>query len=101
MSYSPNTTVWREQIRVALEAGGCDKVWAGIGAYRQAADSTVAKIRLGRELGVRGFSLFSYNFTVRKGELNPNADYLQAVKRAAFPNGEGPTPRCGQTVEFR
>ena len=85
MSYSPNTTVWAEQIRVAVEAGGRDKVWAGIGAYRQVADSTVAKIRLGRQLGARGFALFSYNFTVRKGELNPDADYLQAVRKGAFP----------------
>jgi uncharacterized lipoprotein YddW (UPF0748 family) len=85
MSYSTNTARWREEIRVAVEAGGGDKVWAGIGAYRQVADSTVAKIRLGRQLGARGFSLFSYNFTVRKGELNPGADYLQAVKKGAFP----------------
>jgi len=85
MSYSTSTDVWREQIRVAVEAGGGGKVWAGIGAYRQVADSTVAKIRVGRELGARGFSLFSYNFTVRKGELNPDADYLQAVRKGAFP----------------
>ena len=85
MSYSPNTEIWREQIRVAVEASGGDKVWAGIGAYRQVADSTVAKIRLGRALGARGFSLFSYNFAVRKGELNPDADYLQAVRKGAFP----------------
>jgi uncharacterized lipoprotein YddW (UPF0748 family) len=85
MAYSTNTEVFREQIRVAVEAGGHDRVWAGIGAYRQVADSTVAKINVARDVGARGIVLFSYNFTVRPGALNPAADYLQLVKKGAFP----------------
>ena len=84
MAYSPNTQTFREQIRVAVEAGGRDHVWAGIGAYRQVADSTVEKIRAARELGARGIVLFSYNSAIRKSELNPDADYLQRVMKAAF-----------------
>jgi len=84
MAYSPNTQIFRDQIRVAVEAGGRDHVWAGIGAYRQPADSTVEKIRAARELGARGIVLFSYNSAVRKSELNPDADYLQRVMKAAF-----------------
>lgn len=84
MAYSTNTQIFRDQIRVAVEAGGRDHVWAGIGAYRQVADSTVEKIRAARELGARGIVLFSYTSTVRKSELNPNGDYLQRVMKAAF-----------------
>lgn len=88
MAYSTSTQVFREQIRVAVEAGGRDRVWAGIGAYRQIADSTVAKIRAAREVGARGIVLFSYNSAVRQSELNPDAAYLQHVMRAAFPAAE-------------
>jgi len=85
MAYSTSTQVFREQIKVAVEAGGRDRVWAGIGAYRQVADSSVAKIGAAREVGARGFVLFSYNSAVRPGELNPDGAYLQRVMRAAFP----------------
>ena len=84
MAYSTNTQIFKEQIRVAVEAGGRDRVWAGIGAYRQPADSTVAKIRAAREIGARGIVLFSYNSAVRKSEFNPDADYLHRVMKAAF-----------------
>jgi uncharacterized lipoprotein YddW (UPF0748 family) len=84
MAYSPNTQTFKDQIRVAVEAGGRDRIWAGIGAYRQVADSTIVKIRAAREIGARGIVLFSYNSAVRKSELNPGADYLQLVMKAAF-----------------
>ena len=87
MAYSTNTQVFREQIR---RGGGGraagSRVWAGIGAYRQVADSTVAKIRAAREVGARGFVLFSYNSAVRPSELNPDGAYLQRVMKAAFPD---------------
>ncbi len=84
MAYSTNTQTFRDQIRVAVDAGGRDRIWAGIGAYRQIADSTVEKIHAARELGARGIVLFSYNSAVRKSELNPDADYLERVMKAAF-----------------
>jgi len=86
MAYNTSTQVVRDQIAVAVDAGGRDKVWAGIGAYRQVADSTVAKINAAREMGARGFVLFSYQSAVRKSPLNPDADYLPRVQRAAFPD---------------
>lgn len=85
MAYSTNTQVVRDQVKVAVEAGGRDKVWAGLGAYRQGVDSTVAKINAARAEGARGIVLFSYQSTVRPSELNPGGDYLQRVQRAAFP----------------
>ena len=52
MAYSTNTQLVRDQVRVAVEAGGGSKVWAGLGAYRQVADSTVAKINAARDLSL-------------------------------------------------
>ena len=85
MAYSTSTQVVRDQVKVAVDAGGRDKVWAGLGAYRQIADSSVAKIKAAREEGARGFVLFSYASTVHKSTLNPNGDYLELVRKAAFP----------------
>ena len=88
MAYSTNTQVFQDQIRVAVEAGGRDRVWAGIGAYRQIADSSVAKIRAARDVGARGIVLFSYNFTTRTGEMNADGQYLARVMKAAWPDTE-------------
>ncbi|MHB0961669.1 MAG: glycoside hydrolase family 10 protein [Gemmatimonadaceae bacterium] len=85
MAYNTSTDVVREQVRVAVEAGGGAKVWAGLGAYRQGADSVIAKITAARALGARGIVLFSYGSTVRPGQFNPNGDYLQRIQRAAWP----------------
>jgi uncharacterized lipoprotein YddW (UPF0748 family) len=84
MAYSPNTQIFSDQIRVAVDSGRSNRIWAGIGAYRQVADSTIAKIRAARQIGARGIVLFSYQSTVRKSEMNPNADYLERVSKAAF-----------------
>jgi len=86
MAYSPDTEVFRKQIEVATatarEAG--KKIWAGIGAYRIPAESTVEKINVARALGAEGIILFSYDFTASVSTLNPQGDYLDRVRRAAF-----------------
>jgi uncharacterized lipoprotein YddW (UPF0748 family) len=86
MAYSTDTAVFKKQIEVAArsahEAGR--RVWAGIGAYRIPADSTVEKINAARTLGSDGIILFSYDFTIRTSDLNPGGDYLVRVRRSAF-----------------
>lgn len=86
MAYTPDTEVFRKQVEVASatahEAG--KKVWAGIGAYRIPAESAVEKINVARNLGADGIILFSYDFTVSISTLNPQGDYLERVRRAAF-----------------
>ena len=84
MAYARETDVFREQIRVAIEAGGGARVWAGIGAYRIPVASTLEKIQAARALGAGGIVLFSYDSAVRKGELNPDGTYLRQVGEAAF-----------------
>ena len=85
MAYNTSTQVVSDQVKIAVDAGGGGRVWAGLGAYRMEADSVLAKITAARALGARGIVLFSYSSTVRKGPFNPNGDYLQRIQRAAWP----------------
>jgi uncharacterized lipoprotein YddW (UPF0748 family) len=86
MAYSTDTAVFQKQIEVATSTAHQAKrsVWAGIGAYRIPADSTVEKIDVARSLGAEGIILFSYDFTARAGELNPDGLYLERVRHLAF-----------------
>ena len=86
MAYSTDTAVFQKQIEVATRTAHSAgrQVWAGIGAYRIPAESTVEKIVVARKLGADGIILFSYDFTTRTGPLNPAGDYLEQVSRAAF-----------------
>ncbi|MGI9167420.1 MAG: glycoside hydrolase family 10 protein [Pyrinomonadaceae bacterium] len=90
MAYSTDTAVFQKQIEVATTTAHAAgrRVWAGIGAYRIPAESTVEKINVARQLRADGIILFSYDFTNRPGELNPDGAYLERVSRAAFE----PTP---------
>lgn len=86
MAYSTDTAVFRKQIEVAATTahGAKRRVWAGIGAYRIPSDSAVDKINVARALSAEGFILFSYDFTARPSELNPDGAYLERIRRAAF-----------------
>ena len=86
MAYSTDTAVFQKQIEVAATTAHNAKrsVWAGIGAYRIPSESAVEKINVARSLNTEGFILFSYDFTARPSELNPDGAYLQRIRRAAF-----------------
>jgi uncharacterized lipoprotein YddW (UPF0748 family) len=86
MAYSTDTAVFQKQIEVAATTahGAKRQVWAGIGAYRIPSESAVEKINVARTLNTQGFILFSYDFTTRPSELNPDGAYLERVRRAAF-----------------
>jgi uncharacterized lipoprotein YddW (UPF0748 family) len=86
MAYSPDTAVFRKQIEVATSTARSARrgVWAGIGAYRIPSDSAVEKINVARALNAEGFILFSYDFTARPSELNPDGAYLERIRKAAF-----------------
>jgi uncharacterized lipoprotein YddW (UPF0748 family) len=88
MAYSTDTAVFKKQIEIAATSAHSAgrQVWAGIGAYRIPAASTVEKINVARALNADGIILFSYDFTIRPGELNPYGDYLELVRRGAFDN---------------
>ena len=86
MAYTTDTAVFQKQIEVAATTahGANRQVWAGIGAYRIPSDSAVEKINVARSLKTQGFILFSYDFTARPSDLNPDGAYLERIRRAAF-----------------
>ena len=86
MAYSTDTAVFKKQIEVATSTAHAAnrRVWAGIGAYRIPSESAVEKINVARALNTQGFILFSYDFTARPSELNPDGAYLERVRKAAF-----------------
>ncbi|MDQ5847237.1 MAG: family 10 glycosylhydrolase [Acidobacteriota bacterium] len=86
MAYSTDTAVFQKQIEIATATAHASgrKAWAGIGAYRIPAESTIEKIDVARRIGADGIILFSYDFTVRPSDLNPAADYLERVRKGAF-----------------
>jgi len=86
MAYSTDTAVFQKQIEVATTTARDAKrqVWAGIGAYRIPSESAVEKINVARSLKTEGFILFSYDFTARPSELNPDGAYLERIRRNAF-----------------
>lgn len=82
MIYTPDATVFAEQLAEATRVAGPASVWAGIGAYRLSPPQTVANITTARALGTRGVLLFSYDSMVEASERG--ADYLGFVGRSAF-----------------
>lgn len=86
MAYSTDTATFQKQIEVATKTAREAKrrVWAGIGAYRIPSESAVEKISVARALNAEGFILFSYDFTARPSELNPDGAYLERIRRSAF-----------------
>ena len=86
MAYSTDTAIFQKQIEVAVTTanGAKRRIWAGIGAYRIPSDSAVEKINVARALMAEGFILFSYDFTARPSELNPDGAYLERIRRSAF-----------------
>lgn len=86
MAYTTDTAVFQKQIEVATQTAQEAKrrVWAGIGAYRIKSESAVEKINVARSLHAEGFILFSYDFTARPSDLNPDGAYLERIRRAAF-----------------
>jgi uncharacterized lipoprotein YddW (UPF0748 family) len=81
MAYTPDTETFRKQITVAVGAANGRQVWAGIGAYRIAPESTIEKIRVTRELSAQGFVLFSYDSLVKPSERDPGGNYIEQIKR--------------------
>jgi len=92
MAYTPDTAIFQKQIEVATSTAHAAgrRVWAGIGAYRIPAESTVEKINTARTIGADGIILFSYDFTTTPSTLNPQGDYLERVRHAAFTSPPAP-----------
>lgn len=88
MAYTTEDDVFRRQIRTARGAAGIrERVWAGIGAYRNGVEGTLSKIRIAREEGAGGVVLFSYDWAVEEGSPDGERPFLERIGAAAFENG--------------
>lgn len=86
MSYTPDTAAFRRQINNAVKLASGKQIWAGVGGYKQTADSSIEKIKASRELGAHGFALFSYDSSVKASpDFNPQSDYLERLREAWLP----------------
>lgn len=84
MAYTPDNDRFEEQIRMAVEAAGPGRVWAGIGVYQNTYQGTLDKIRIARSLGTRGTVLFSYDWAVSEGESDGEQSFLDRVGAELF-----------------
>lgn len=84
MAYTPDNDRFEEQIRMAVEAAGPDRVWAGIGVYQNTYQGTLDKVRIARSLGTRGTVLFSYDWAVSEGESDGEQSFLDRVGAELF-----------------
>ncbi len=80
MAYTPDTDAFRQHLLTDLGFASGRRVWIGVGAYKQTAESAIEKIRVARELGAQGWVLFSYDSSIKASNLNPQGDYLEKVR---------------------
>ena len=83
MAYNPNDAVFDEAISRAAEIGGSERVWAGVGVYLTTYEGTLSKIEIAQRIGVRGFLLFSYDWSVAYGATRGRQPFLERVGRGA------------------
>ena len=83
MAYNADDGLFGEAISHAVEVGGSERVWAGVGVYLTTYEGTLSKIRIAQNIGVRGFLLFSYDWSVAYGAAAGGQPFLERVGRGA------------------
>jgi hypothetical protein len=83
MAYNPSDALFDEAISNAAEVSGSERVWAGVGAYLTTYEGTLSKIEIAQRIGVRGFLLFSYDWSVAYGAAAGGQPFLERVGREA------------------
>ena len=83
MAYNPDDGLFDQAISHAAEVGGPERVWAGVGAYLNTYEGTLSKIDITQRIGVRGFLLFSYDWSVAYGPAAGGQPFLERIGREA------------------
>ncbi len=83
MAYNPDDGLFDRAISQAAEIVGPGRVWAGVGAYLNTYEGTLRKIDIAQRIGVRGFLLFSYDWSVAYGPAAGGQPFLERVGREA------------------
>ena len=82
-AYSPDDGLFDVAISSAAEVVGPERVWAGVGVHLTTYEGTLRKIGIAQRLGVRGFLLFSYDWSVAYGAAGGGQPFLERVGRGA------------------
>ncbi len=83
MAYNANDGLFDEAISRAAEVGGSERVWAGVGVHLTTYEGTLSKIGIAQRIGVRGYMLFSYDWSVANGAAADGQPFLERVGRGA------------------
>lgn len=85
MAYTPDSDRFRSLVESARAAAGrSDRVWAGIGAYMNTAESTMDMIDIARAQDAGGVVLFSYDWAVGEGKGDPERPFLRRIGEGRF-----------------
>jgi uncharacterized lipoprotein YddW (UPF0748 family) len=84
MAYTANGERYKELIDHAVQVGGPERVWAGVGTHMATYEGTVDMIGIARGMGVLGIMLFSYDWAVASGEAAGEVPFLRRVGEAGF-----------------
>ncbi len=83
MAYNPSDALFDEAISNAAEVSGSERVWAGVGVHLTTYEGTLSQIEIAQRIGVRGFLLFSYDWSVAYGASGGGQPFLERVGREA------------------
>ena len=85
MAYTADDGRFTRQIGEAREAAGsARRTWAGIGAYLNGFDGTLAKIDIARAHDVGGLVLFSYDWAIGSEANGGRGPFLERIARDRF-----------------
>jgi uncharacterized lipoprotein YddW (UPF0748 family) len=85
MVYTASTNQFTDHLSTARVAAGTrGRLWAGIGAYLNSVDGTMAKIDAARGLDAGGIVLFSYDWLIGAGRGSARDPALARLARERF-----------------
>ncbi|HET9949570.1 MAG TPA: family 10 glycosylhydrolase [Longimicrobiales bacterium] len=85
MAYTPDDERFLTLVRTARAVAGAGyRLWAGIGAYLDTLEGTLAKIDLARSEQAGGVVVFSYDWAAGEGRGSEADPFLQRLGRARF-----------------
>ncbi len=85
MAYTGDDDQFQGWVGAALAtAGASDRVWAGVGAYRNPVEHTVRQIDLARAIGVGGVAVFAYHLASATPPPAGATPSLERIGNAAF-----------------
>ena len=97
---TPDTADFRKQLVTAMNLASGKRVWSGIGAYKQTAESAIEKIRAARDLGAQGFILFSYDSSIKVSDLNPQEIISRSAQQFDGRFGSGVATVVARTMRL-